>query len=359
VTYAEYLAANRLKRSAASALAWLKSGQAPVGTAIPAALQPQLGGATVLDQSTPGVDWRLTPGQLAERGAPMASLPAGTFNPPPAMPTPAATTINPAPKPGDPYTFSPPQNPYLPQMGLTMQQLLTMPAAFNAQRQQAAAGIAAQLGGQGLVAFQPGQTDYTTKAATDPSGNITYGIVQGGDGKAYLQAFAGIGHGFASRGVASGSMVDAAQEEQRAQLNTQKAQLYNQLAPQQQAITGQEMTQAGDLFKQYADYQSQGAQAANDTVAGWSVPQTFSAQQTAARGGPTIAGSAFTWPTQPTAPSPLTQMTGGQRTITGAAGKTVKAVSGATTRAASSGIGAGKSLWSAAKTARTKSTRLR
>lgn len=320
MTYQQWLAANRLQPTAANALAWFKSGQAPIGTPVPATLQPYLGGAATLQADTPGVDW-----PLSVRGASPYELQHGYVTPGsnPEMFTPAVAATPPGKLPV-------PQNPYLPQLGEIMRQITNLGATYNPQRRAVAETTAANLAGSGLVDFglTPGAPkvvqgpngpqvtyDYTTQTGSQPSAfggpaDITYGVVQGADGRAYLQAYSGVAHAGASRGVFSGSQVDTQQQQARQPLDLQRQQAYQGMQSQQAGITGQEQSQIGSLQQSWADYMSKAAGEAANTVAGWSAtPST-----------PAVAPT-YTGPTQPqSGPSPLTQMTGGQRTVTGAAG---------------------------------------
>lgn len=334
--YRTYLATYRLPPTAASALAWLKSGQAPIGTPIPVALQPQLGGATTLQADTPGVDW-----PLGVRGASDYELRQGLVTPgtnPEMFTPPVAASV--------PTAMPMPQNPFLPQLGLILQQVANLGATYNPQRQAAAAATAASLAGSGLVDFPAQGTgvpkvvqtpngpqveyDYTTVAKSTPSAfggapDITYGIVQGSDGRAYLQAYSGVAHAGASRGVFSGSQVEGQQVDARRALDLQRQQAYANLQQQQAGITGQEQERLASLQGSWADYLSKGASEVAQTVAGWSVPPSTPAQP-----------ATYVGPQPQSGPSPLTQLTGGQNTVTGAPGGTVKPQTATTV---ASGIG--------------------
>lgn len=324
LTYDQYLAANRLPRTAASALAWFKSGQAPIGAPIPASLQSYLGGDTTLSASTPGVDW-----PLSVRGASPYELAHGyvTQGTNPEMFTaPVAAT--------PPGKLPTPQNPYLPQLTEILRQVTNLGATYNPQRQAAAASAAANLAGSGLVDFGitpsaprvvqgpngPQVTyDYTTETGRQANAfggpaDITYGVVRGADGRAYLQAYSGVAHAGASRGVFSGSQVEQQQQQARQPLDLQRQQAYTAMQNAQADVTGREQAALANYGQNWADYVSKGAGEIAQTVAGWSpTPSTPAVSPT------------YTGPTQPqSGPSPLTQMTGGQRTITGAAGPTYK-----------------------------------
>jgi hypothetical protein len=365
MTYPQFLALYKMKPTAAAAVAWLKSGQAPVGTPIPATLRPQFGGAGSLSPSTPGVDWPIevtgySPERLARdplaMGQARAAMPA-----PPAMPTPPPVAGNMNPNPGDPYLFPTPQNPFLPQMGALAQQFLTLPQTYNPQRQGVAAGAASQLGQLGLVDFKPGQADYTTELAKSPEGNVTYGVVTGPDGRAYLQAYSSTAHNSATRGVYSGSQVDVQQEEAKRGLDIAKQNILTGVVTGQGTINANQLGTMGELSRSWADYVGRGAGEVAKTVAGWKVPETFSQSQDAARTLPALPTNVGQVPgvTSRAAPqpSPLTQMTGGQRQITGGLGSVTGGVNRATRRAGTGITKPAKSIWDQAKT-KTRSTRL-
>lgn len=296
MTYPQFLALHKLPHSASSALAWLKSGQAPMGTPVPAALQPAMHGATTVLAPTGTYTLPLQPGQVARPFDPLAGAPPS----PPAPPAP---------------TLPEPQNPYAPQLAMLLQQFQNLPTTYDAQRKAVASQAAASLQGSGLVDFAPAMGtprvdmstgtpqlayDYTQESAAAPGGaGHNYGIVQGADGRAYLQAYADVAHSGASRGVFSGSQVDAQQGQARQALDTQRAGAYQTFQGQHQAVNDKQLAATGDIAKQWADYQSAATTEVPKTVAGWSVT-----------------------PSAPSGPSPLTQMTGGQNTVTGGTGGT-------------------------------------
>lgn len=331
--YQTYLRFYGLHPTAASALAWLKSGHAPAGTPIPAALQPHMGGSTVVTGTSGTYNVPLAPGQAPTGFTPLSFTTA----------------------PGTPAGTLPQyQSPYTPQFQSILREVANLGATYNPQRQAVATQTAANLAGSGLVDFgnTPGAPtvkhdasgnpyiayDYTQQAgsvanAFNPTGvpDINYGLVQGADGRSYLQAYSGTSHNFASRGVASGSQVDVAQRDARLPLDLQRQQAYTGMQSQQANITGQEQARVGQLQNSWAQLVPQAIKDANDTVAGWSVT-------------PSVPATTSTTGLSPSGPSPLTQMTGGQRTVTGAAGKaTVKKIGAAVPKV-------GQSVFAAAKT---------
>jgi hypothetical protein len=305
MTYTQWLAANKLKPTAANAVKWLKSGQAPAGTPIPASLQSQFGGATQVTgpaTSTPSsFDVPLAPGGQPRSFDPYAGSPE---------------SIMPAP------TITPPQNPYLPQLTSILQQMANLGAVYNPQRQAVAANTAAQLAGSGLVDYGTNGVprvvqgpngpqivyDYTQQAGQTANPfnpalpNVEYRTVQGADGRAYLQAFANVAHANASRGVFSGSQVDQQQQLARQGLDTQRTQAMNQMQQGQAEVTGREQSAVAGLQGNWNDFMSQGAKDATSYIAD---------QQVTPRIGTPLPMSGS---------SPLTQLTGGQNTVTGGTG---------------------------------------
>jgi len=327
MTYQQFLSFYKLAPTAANALAYFKSGHAPMGTVIPQALRSQLGGATT------------------------ALAPTGTYNVPLAagqQPT-GFTPLSFTTAPGTPAgTLPVPQNAYLPQMTQILQQAGLLPTTYNAQRQAAAEQTAASLAGSGLVDFalQPTQlvngqlqSTYATPVASTADAfsatpDIKYGVVQGADGRAYLQAFTGVAHGAASRGVFSGSQIDQQQALARQGLDVQRQAAYTNLQNQQNSLLSQQQNALAGLQRSWSDYASNAARDAVNTVAGWQATPSVP---------PTVSTTGLSPQPAPTNPSPLTQMTGGQRTVTGAAGtSTVKKITSAVPKI-------GQSVWSTAK----------
>ena len=261
LSYTQYLAATGKKPTAAAALQWLQT-QAPAGTPIPAALRAHFDGATAT-----GVQAAATP------------VPAATT-----APAPAPASLAP--------TLPPLVNPNQPALDLLVRQMLTMPAAFNPQRQQLAAQFAASMAPysdqplpSNMPGFDPrtGAADYTTVAGRSPSGDIQYGIVSGGDGRLYRQAFQSVQHGSASRGVFSGSQVDQQQDQARAALNSQVAQAWANFQAQQNQLNQNEVGQLGTMQQNYAQLLGQGNQSVNDLAASMGFPpQTTGAPATPA-----------------------------------------------------------------------------
>jgi hypothetical protein len=296
LTYQQYLSFYKLAPTAANALAYFKSGHAPMGTVIPQALRSQLGGATTVLSPTGTYNVPLAAGQQPTGFTPLSFTTA----------------------PGTPAgTLPPPVNNYLPQMVDIIRQAGLLPTTYNAQRQAAAQQTAAGLAGSGLVDFgiqAPHlvngqiQYDYSTPVAQTPDAfsatpDIKYGIVQGADGAA-------------SRGVFSGSQIDQQQALARQGLDVQRQAAYTNLQNQQNTLLGNQQNALAGLQRSWADYSSKAASDAINTVAGWQATPSVP---------PTISTTGLS-PQQPTNPSPLTQMTGGQRTVTGAAGTISKAI---------------------------------
>jgi hypothetical protein len=264
VDYTSWLKATGKRPTAAAALEWLQT-IAPPGTKIPESFQGSFGGAT----ATP---------------APAAAAPA------PAAP--AAPVAAPAPLPT-------PVNPYLPQMGQVVQQMGTLPAHFNPQRQGLAAQFAASMGN---YYDQPlGLSDYTTPTATDASGNTQYGIVQGPQGYAYREAGGDIAHNFASRGVASGSQIDQAKAQAERALNMQAAKAWADYTAGQQGINANQMGAYGTLQGTWADLIGKGNAPVNEQIAGMGAPPQTTGVQ---------IGSQGTVPV-PSPENPLRTLTGG------------------------------------------------
>jgi hypothetical protein len=344
MTYPQFLSFYNLQHGAASALAWLKSGHAPVGTPIPVGLRPQFAGQGSLRLGTPGVDWS------SVQRPPTAEQVA-------ANPIQYHATLTPGVEGTPPGTLPQVQNPYAVQIALQLGQLANLPTLTDMQRQAVANQTAASLQERGLVDWSPAAArtyldtstaapqvgyDFTTPQTTTlpgtniPAGHV-YGLVQGADGRAYLQAYTGVAHGSASRGVFSGSQVEAQQGQARQALDFQRANAYESSRQQQAALTGQQLGQVGSISKSIADYMSKGAADVANTIAGWQAT-------------PSVPGTPPSWtapaqPTQPTNPSPLTQMTGGQRTVTGSLSKVARPIKTLTGQVSAAVPGLGKNVW--------------
>lgn len=230
MTYADYLRANRLTSSAQSAVAWLKSGQAPPGTVIPESMRQYFGGQARIGPSTPGVDQPRAPGSaIPENVSPYSQ---GITNIPryvePAGPT----------KPVIPTDVG---------RQLAIDQILNrmraLPSLYNPQRSGLAANTAADLVGQGY--FDNATTEETTapidagiSADQRPTApDVTYRIVQGQDGRLYRQAYAQLGSAAASHGAYFGSQNEANIADAQRQLNASRDAVIRNYGEQSSALT--------------------------------------------------------------------------------------------------------------------------
>lgn len=228
LTYAQYLAANKLKSNPTAALNWLRTSAAP-GTPVPASLQSAYGAPNV------GAAPAASGGASAGGGTP----------PPPNTPLP---------------TF---QDPYLPQETMDVYNMLTLPQQYNPQRQLSAANYANQL--QGYYDL-PAMTDYTTKLGTDPQGNTRYGVVTGRDGRLYWQAYQSAEQSAAAHGALGGSYQQYQMDQARQDLNQQRDTLLGQQQQDQISSLGNQMTQYGNLMQDYTGNISAGAAAAQQAI---------------------------------------------------------------------------------------------
>lgn len=227
LTYAQYLAANKLKSNPTAALNWLRTSAAP-GTPVPASLQSAYG--------APNVGAAPAAGGVASGGG-SASTPATPLPP-----------------------F---QDPYLPQETMDVYNMLTLPQQYNPQRQLSAANYANQL--QGYYDL-PAMTDYTTKLGTDPQGNTRYGVVTGPDGRLYWQAYQSAEQSAASHGALGGSYQQYQMDQSRQALNQQRDTLLGQQQQDQISSLGNQMTQYGNLMQDYTGNISAGAAAAQQAI---------------------------------------------------------------------------------------------
>lgn len=248
LTYAQYLAANRLKSNPTAALNWLRTAAAP-GTPVPAALQSAYGSSYV-GSSAPAPT--ATPAAPAPTAQPASALAVA--------PTPAASPLP---------AF---QDPYLPQETLDVYNMLTLPQQYNPQRQLSAADYANQL--QGYYDL-PAMTDYTKQIGKDPQGNIRYGVVTGPDGRLYWQAYQAAGQSAAAHGAIGGSYEQYQMDQQRQALNQQRDTLLGQQQQGQLSSLSNEMGQYGNLMQDYTGNISAGAAAAQQAI-----PQMGSPSQT-------------------------------------------------------------------------------
>lgn len=290
MTYEQYLTTYRLPRSAQSALAWFKSGQAPIGTAIPASLRQYFGGQAVVRQTTPGIDQPLapTPENLATH--PMGAFPAGTFTPPNEG-TRAAPLPDPV-KPALPTSLS--QQTAIDQV---LANIRALPSLYNPQQLSLASNTAADLVGQGYFdnatpTADVHPIDMAIPAAERPTApDITYRIVQGTDGRLYRQAYASITGGAAAHGAGYGSQTEANLAGAQQQLNAARDAILRNYQTSSSGL----LTQEGQDLQGY----QQDLAGKRAGYAEWQAGQSVPAIAPPARPGITVT------PQAPQSPAPL------------------------------------------------------